>query len=140
VSSISGEKLTEWQVTEAFRRCSAELALRFTYFVLAPQWADPPFYRLHVSGTVHEPQRLIDGLDEELSKVNLEYLSKRTSGRLGPITLNHLPEGAFDRVAASATRASQVPTEQYKHRYLYTAPGEDASLGLTVPPSSEGRR
>ena len=66
VSSVTGEKLTEWQVMAAVQRCSQTLGLGITDFVLAPQWADPPFYRLHVEVEIDDPQRLATLLDRQL--------------------------------------------------------------------------
>ncbi len=128
-SSITGEKLTEWQVTEAFRRCVKAFDLAITEFVLAPQWADPPFYRLHIDNPISEPQRLAARLDAELSRINLEYRSKRSSGRLGAIQFNRLPDGTLTRIDATRLHRRSALHEQYKHQYLYTQPGQDDSLG-----------
>lgn len=128
VSSVTGEKLTEWQVTTAFQRSRRSLGLGVDNFVLAPHWADPPFYRLHVDTDVPDMPRLATLLDAEISRLNLEYASKRSSGRLGPIQPHRLPDGLLARLDADRLRRRGASNEQYKHRYLYTRPGDDAGL------------
>ncbi|MCH8966325.1 MAG: GH3 auxin-responsive promoter family protein [Planctomycetes bacterium] len=129
-SSITGEKLTEWQVTAAFERCCTALGLFVTNFVLAPCWADPPFYRLHIERQVQGCDRLADALDKELSTMNIEYGSKRSSRRLGPIVQNLLPPGTLAKFDVKQQHRHGAPNEQYKHQYLYTKPGDDAPFPL----------
>ena len=128
VASVTGEKLTEWQATAAFERACRALALGLRSFVLAPQWAEPPFYRLHVDEAVADPRRLEVLCDGELSRLNLEYRSKRASGRLGPVILNQLPPGTLDRLDSERQRRRGGANEQYKHRFLYAKPGDDRAL------------
>jgi len=138
VSSVTGEKLTEWQVTTAFEHCRLKLGLSLSNFVLAPCWADPPFYRLHVDEQLDNINELVGLLDAELSAMNMEYGSKRSSGRLGPIVVNHLPPRTLGEVDADRQRRYGASNEQYKHQYLYTRPGDDASL--TPRGAGESRR
>jgi hypothetical protein len=141
VSSVTGEKLTEWQVTAAFERCSGELGLPVSNFVLAPCWADPPFYRLHIEQSVQNTDRLVRLFEVELSAMNMEYGSKRSSGRLGPIVVNRLPSGTLAKLDAERMSGRGVSNEQYKHQYLYTKPGDDAVLAPaeTAETTSVGR-
>ncbi|MEK7756044.1 MAG: GH3 auxin-responsive promoter family protein, partial [Planctomycetota bacterium] len=127
VSSVTGEKLTEWQVTSAFDRACHAAQMAMTEFVLAPVWADPPYYRLHLDRNFASVNQFACRLDEELSRLNVEYDSKRSTGRLGPIVVNRLPEGFFGRLDGERRGTSN---EQYKHQYLYTKPGDDACLPL----------
>lgn len=55
VASMTGEKLTEWQVVEAFRRACEARGIEPGVFVLAPQWGDPPHYRLYLEGAKKDP-------------------------------------------------------------------------------------
>jgi len=140
VSSVTGEKLTEWQVTAAFEHVCRALGLSLTDFSIAPVWADPPFYRLHLDVEVGDPGRLAMLLDEELSRMNMEYASKRSSGRLGPIVLNPLPPGTLARLDADRLRRGGTANEQYKHQYLFTKPGDDQAFlaAGTVHPGIAG--
>jgi len=144
VSSVTGEKLTEWQVTSAFDRTCHAVQPGVTEFVLAPVWGDPPYYRLHVDTAFADAKQFSRRFDEELSRLNIEYGSKRSSGRLGPIVVNHLPEGFLARLDGEHRRRRSAPSsspqasralrlmvnEQFKHQYLYTQPGDDACLPL----------
>ena len=110
ISSLTGEKITESQVVQAVRTaCSA------SPFAVAPQWGEPPGYvlLLEEGGTAD-----VAAIDAALRSANEEYDDKRASGRLQPLTLEHLPAGAFGRLAAQ--RQSQVggSAEQYKHPFL----------------------
>lgn len=142
VSSLTGEKVSEKQAVLAFERASRSIGLSCASFVLAPQWAGPPFYRLHVeAGGGCDPTALAAlerEMEAQLAAVNTEYASKRSSRRLGPVQVNTVPAGFLaDLDARSASRHRQA-NEQYKHRYLYPAPGEDADFptGAPKPPAT----
>jgi len=132
LSSVTGEKLTEWQVTTAFDRVSQAAQIDATEFVLAPVWDDPPYYRLHVDRDFPSRNQLPYRMDEELSRLNVEYGSKRSSGRLGPIVVNRLPDEFFTQFDRKRRERRGSSNEQYKHQYLYTKPGDDACLPLCV--------
>ncbi len=132
VSSITGEKITERQVVMAFECAAGEHSVTDSDFVLAPQWADPPFYRLYIETAENRPdgwaRRFAGAVDEHLQKINIEYSSKRSSGRLGVMEPAVVQSGVFASLdAALATRFRQS-NEQFKHKYLFATPGEDHAL------------
>jgi len=127
VSSLSGEKLTEWQVTKAMDRVAAELGLRSSHFMLAPAWGDPPYYRLHVDQRKAELNGLGQLFDRELRRFNMEYAGKRESGRLGCVDVNVLSEGVLLRWEEHCMQRHRAG-EQYKHQYLLTEPDQDGEL------------
>jgi len=127
VSSITGEKLTEWQVTAAFERVREVLGLATCEFVLAPVWGDPPFYRLHVERIGDPNAKLAELFDRELCAVNVEYQSKRSSHRLGAVKTNFLDRKSFAQIRHRRSK-SGGSTEQYKHQYLLTSPGTEGDL------------
>ncbi len=134
-SSITGEKLTEWQVTTAFERARRHLGFGGDAFVLAPQWGDPPRYVLHVERDVQRIERLARAMDEELAKINPEYASKRGSRRLGLIVAEQLPDGALAAWNAARARRRGPVNEQFKPRYLLNDPEEEKKLAaFAVPP------
>jgi hypothetical protein len=134
VSSLTGEKINERQVVLAFERACCALRVRYgALFVLAPQWSDPPFYRLHAEqapGLCDE--RLAAEMDRQLQLVNVEYASKRRSARLAAIEPNALPSGTLARRDAVLATRYRRANEQYKHRYLFTRLGEDVDLTRPV--------
>ena len=143
VSSLTGEKLTEQQAVRAFERSCRAVNWHARTFVLAPQWADPPFYRLHVEGGAGMAAGLADLLagemDRQLRQANIEYAGKQDSGRLGLLQVNILPSRFFaDRETQHFDR-QRGRQEQYKHRYLFCQPRDDADFPLSEPDSVTGR-
>lgn len=134
--SLTGEKLTERQVVLAFDHARRALGWEAAHFVLAPHWADPPYYVLHVED---QPplgrEDLAQRMDNELRRVNIEYESKRATGRLGGVRVNPLPAGFLARLHAERSALRRASNEQYKPRYLYRQPGEDAELPISRAPS-----
>lgn len=121
-SSLAGEKLTEHQVVTAMAQVAAASARRVEQFILAPQFADPPYYRLYIEADPATPKGLAEhtaaALDDALSSANVEYASKRKSLRLGPIQAATLPSGSLARVDAHLRARQAGRSEQFKHRYL----------------------
>ena len=140
VSSLTGEKLTEQQALQAFERACRTLGLAVDLFVLAPQWAEAPFYRLHLPQRL-SPQpdgadRLAEEMDRQLRSVNIEYACKQDSGRLGSVQVNLLPDGFLGELEARTMAKRRGRYEQYKHRYLYPQPGEDAEFPVAATQSA----
>ena len=93
---------------------------------MAPAWGDPPRYVLHLENGGADAGRtlgpLSEAFDGELSKVNIEYASKRKSGRLGQIQLNLLDRGVLAQMDRQLRQQRRATKEQFKHRFLYTQP------------------
>jgi hypothetical protein len=131
-SSLTGEKLTEWQATKAFE-VARETEAGSACFVLAPAWDEPPFYRLYVETAGQSSMELARRFDAALCQLNVEYAAKRGSGRLGRVVGMDLPARTFDRLNDARRRCRGTSNEQFKHRYLLSAPREDEELfSLTV--------
>ncbi|GJM26553.1 MAG: hypothetical protein DHS20C16_29680 [Phycisphaerae bacterium] len=146
--SLTGEKLSEKQVVMAFE----DVADRFGYegrnFVLAPKWEPLPHYLLHLEsdhGLVPARAKVLaDALDERLCAINIEYKSKRSSGRLGSVQVNLLPHrwlAEYDRVLS---RRNRPANEQFKHRFLFSELDADAEFPRndagSMPASITNRR
>ncbi len=118
-SSVSGEKLSEFQVVSAVKQAFAELTLPFEEFTLAPVWGDPPGYVLLVepSARLGSEQALTRRVDELLSTMNCEYANRIETHRLRPIVVQRVPAGTWSRIKAEKRARSGNP-EQYKHPYL----------------------
>ncbi len=132
VSSVTGEKVTERQVVVAFERSCVELGLAIDTFVMAPRWDDPPHYGLYVEWPADRPVAEMNGLvrcvDQHLQGLNIEYASKRSTGRLGAIRLRAVRKGflaVLDQQKAGRFRRNN---EQFKHQYLFTQPGQEDNL------------
>ncbi len=123
-SSLTGEKLSEKQVVMAFENIAENYRYEGRNFVLAPKWDVVPYYLLHLESDhgldTARAQVLADALDQRLCAINIEYDSKRSSGRLGPVRANLLPNrwlAEFDRVLS---RRNRPANEQFKHRFLFS--------------------
>jgi hypothetical protein len=130
ISSLVGEKLSEHNVVQAMAQASKTIGWEEEQcyeMVLSPQWADPPFYRLNIDGgafagpEAQEQQRkLAEGFDRALIELNIEYKSKRKSGRLGPVRLRMLAPGYLAECDRQKMARSVTARSQFKHRYLHT--------------------
>lgn len=122
ISSITGEKISAWQVTEAVRLASEELRWALTEFTVAPRYGDPAQYVLLLEESVWaaHPHRshLARVVDEKMQSFNIEYRDKRLSGRLGPLAVVAVQEGTFARLMAARIAARGTPPEHYKHPFL----------------------
>jgi len=131
ISSMSGEKLTEQQVILAMQQATQSLGLGTDVFVLAPHWAEKPYYVLHVESADNSPQsanRLAESLDRILGEINVEYASKRHTNRLAAVQVNYVPRGFFAELDGRLRTRHRRGNEQYKHQYLYVTPDEDRNF------------
>lgn len=101
VSSITGEKLTAEQVGLAAARALGTQAV--AGFSLALHLGEVPHYSFVVEGTVDAG--VAARVDEALAAVNVEYAGKRGDGRLGPMDLVRVPNGAYGRLRDERLRA-----------------------------------
>jgi len=128
ISSITGEKLTEHQVIEAVHTCAAEMSLRMDNFAVTPQWDEPPRYRLYVEAAEPLPRSQLQGLaehiDRRLTLSNMEYDSKRESGRLGCLEARQVPRGLLSRFHQQWLDTHPGRQDQFKQRFLYNTPIE----------------
>jgi hypothetical protein len=114
ISSITGEKLTEEQVTAALLDVVERGGYDLAHVTACVEWGQPPGYALYC-----EPDRpwaedrcrdFIAAVDAALSAHNIEYEAKRSSRRLATPVLKVVAPGAFtalrqQRVAAGAPEA-----------------------------------
>jgi hypothetical protein len=122
-SNLTGEKLSEYQVTHAMAEVLAELSLALNYYGVAPCWDDErPYYGLFLErGDVPDAtagERLAARLDERLRETNLEYASKRDGLRLGALRLQLVRDGFWARWDRERLNRNGGTMEQYKHPCL----------------------
>jgi hypothetical protein len=122
-SSVTGEKLSEYQVTKAMAELTNTFDLTLTAYSVAPCWNDErPHYGLFVEATdladVEQGRHLAEALDRALAESNSEYASKRESGRLGALQLVLLPTGAWQEWDRKRLAKTGGTLEQYKHPCL----------------------
>jgi hypothetical protein len=126
-ANLTGEKLSEYHVTQAMTQVLQELDLSVSTYSLAPCWDDElPYYGLFVeqndlSGP-EQGSRLAASLDRRLEQLNMEYASKRGSQRLGGIRLELLPPGSWSVWDRRRLERTGGTLEQYKHPCLIPDP------------------
>ncbi len=120
--SLTGEKLSEFQVVAAINEAQRTLGVDLKSSLLLPSWGDPPFYSLLV-----EESDIADGLDSDrlaaeiescLRRENCEYENRRASLRLGPIRLRRLVNGSWAQFQSRRLARSGGTVEQYKQPHL----------------------
>ncbi len=122
-ANLTGEKLSEHQVTQAVERATRSSNHAINSYSLAPVWDDAqPHYGLFIetpdAADAAGLQRFLTDLDRALGELNIEYAAKRESERLGPVRAFALPSGfwtAWDRERLTKTGGSP---EQFKHPCL----------------------
>jgi hypothetical protein len=138
-SSITGEKLSEYQAASAVRAAFSELGLPIETFTLAPAFGDPPGYVLLIERghCGSDPDILARCVDRQLARWNCEYANRRETGRLAAAAIREIPPGAWN--AFRQKRISRIggSLEQYKHPCLVNDLGFIERL---LSPRFEGQR
>jgi hypothetical protein len=121
-SSLTGEKLSEFQVVAAVNAATREVGLKLKSYLLLPTWGDPPHYSLLVEGDdLPDPdadERLARAVEAQLQAVNVEYENKRETLRLGPIVTRRLRPGSWAEFQRRRLAKSGGTVEQYKQPCL----------------------
>ncbi|HEU5450279.1 MAG TPA: GH3 auxin-responsive promoter family protein, partial [Acidimicrobiia bacterium] len=114
ISSITGEKLTEAQVTAALVGIVDGGGFDLDHVSACVEWGEPPCYAFYCETARPWPEeqchRFLRAVDGELSARNIEYEAKRSSRRLGMPVFKQVAAGSFtafrqQRVAAGAPEA-----------------------------------
>jgi hypothetical protein len=122
-ANITGEKLSEYHVTRSMQEALQALDLTLTTYSLSPCWDDEmPYYGLFVEesdfDSPQQAKRLAETLESKLCELNIEYGCKRETLRLGPIRVEFLPTGTWQRWDEERLQRSGGSAEQYKHPCL----------------------
>jgi hypothetical protein len=121
-SNLTGEKLSEYHVTQSMAKVLGELGLSLGTYSVAPCWPEEdggvPYYGLFLEEADAGRGDLAERMEEELCRVNIEYESKRSSARLGPVRVEVLPTGYWSRWDRARLERNGGTLEQYKHPCL----------------------
>jgi hypothetical protein len=133
-ASITGEKISEYQVCQAMGQALHTLDMAVSAYSLAPCWDDlMPYYGLLLEMRDLPGRKaglmLAAEFDQMLQIQNIEYRSKRESQRLGPVRLQTLPDGAWQAWDAQRLAKTGGTVEQYKHPCLIS----DMDFRATMP-------
>jgi hypothetical protein len=124
ISSITGEKLTESQVTAALVEVVDANGFDVRHFTAAVEWGEPPRYALYAelgdSMTTERMHELALKIDSALSARNEEYQAKRDSQRLGAPVLKRVAAGTYEALRQKRV-AEGAPEAQVKLPQLSTS-------------------
>lgn len=123
VTSITGEKVTEDQVTTAVTGAAERAGVRVPFHVVAASAADAAYIAyLEPDGAAAPPTLalLATELDARLAALNIEYAAKRASGRLRPVRVVALRAGTGAAYREHCVRKGQREA-QFKALTLQTA-------------------
>jgi hypothetical protein len=136
-SSLTGEKLSEYQVIRAVEQAFQELRLPAEAFTLAPLLDQQPRYVLLVEPHAHQGRaaELAERAQANLERINEEYEEKCASGRLLPVEVREVPAGTWDAMRLEKTN-QRGNFEEYKHPCLVGDPDFAARLTRTKPGSA----
>ena len=113
VTSITGEKLAEDQVNAAVRQLAADLGVNVPFYLLIADDVSASYVaHLRIEGAPADAASVASRLDAHLARLNLEYESKRKSGRLKSLAANLLsPDAAaayYRHLVARGQREAQL--------------------------------
>ena len=144
ISSFTGEKITELQVTQTMQAVLGTANSGVRFFTVIPQFRPEPHYELWI-----EPEASSDGkqaakqieeiarrFDEELSRQNIEYETKRASARLGAVTFKIIAPGTYEAFREHLT-AKGTPDSQIKISHLNPKSETTAFLSERLLPDAE---
>ncbi len=109
VTSLTGEKLYEAQVIQAVQDTARRHGFAPGFFLLVAE-EESSSYHLFLetddAGTSSMLQTAAE-VDQRLGELNVEYHSKRASGRLAPLRIARLKHGTGEAYKAACVRAGQ---------------------------------
>jgi hypothetical protein len=121
VTNLTGEKLYEAQVIQAVQDAAGGYGVTPRFFLLVAD-EDTLGYRLYIEphdAALADAHAFAAEVDRRLSALNMEYASKRASGRLAPPALAWLRPGAADVWKAACVRAGQREGQYKPAALLY---------------------
>ncbi len=125
-SSFTGEKLSEDNIYDAVYKTLHGVCGKLPFFTCIPVWGAPPRYIIAIeakdNNLIEHRENIEKELEENLCEVNEEYVEKRDSERLEPLSLILLKPGAFGDINKININ-NGVSSAQVKH--LWIQPGDN---------------
>ncbi|MEM7563784.1 MAG: GH3 auxin-responsive promoter family protein, partial [Pseudomonadota bacterium] len=119
-SSMTGEKLTEAQVSSAMNATDTEKVFKRKNFFVYARTGQRPHYSImsaesNVNNTIsdHDLLKLVSDFQHNLCEVNGEYADKCASLRLGSVGIVLVKDSDFEKLHLQF-RAKHVSDDQYK--------------------------
>ena len=100
VSSVTGEKIYESHINDAVNKAAEIIGANLQFFSAFVEWETSPRYVFLVELvddlTRENKLELLKNIEAELSRINMEYETKRRSQRLDHPVLKIVPPGTFE--------------------------------------------
>ncbi len=117
VTNITGEKVTEYQVLEAVSVLQEKLALNSHFFVVLADEERAQYLLCMEMDSPTNVESVAKCFDDSLGQLNVEYESKRKSGRLLAVKVVVLPRGTGFKYRTDLVAAGQRDG-QFKYLHL----------------------
>jgi len=114
ISNITGEKLSEHQIVEAYRKTRAEGMP--DEFILYPRMNEEDTPKYVFLSTFRPGKDFLEEFDNALMEGNSEYSSRRKGGKLEGVEAKSVSESEFAEFGRA--RAKKGKDAQYKHVYI----------------------
>jgi GH3 auxin-responsive promoter len=123
VTNITGEKLYESQLTEALNRAAKQFNMHPDFYLMLADVERQSYHLfLEISGILDNKAEATTYFDNALADLNMEYRTKRDSGRLHPLEVTFLDQGTGEIYRAHSIQSGQkegqfkMVTLQYAHQ------------------------
>ncbi len=126
MTNMTGEKLSVNQLMEAMARADAEVEAAIHHYRAEPDFKRSLYVFKVEAGQLPAERRgdLLRAVDRALGELNIEYLAKRSSGRLQPPILQVMRTGWYqrkkERLVAEGKRLFQAKTVLLDSKLGYT--------------------
>lgn len=114
--SISNERMTEKDFTDATNRVCSRLGLRFEHFIFFP--CRSGFYRLVIGEELPDMLSFLHALEADLRKTSMGYDFEREDLLLQPLRINLVDKAALAQYVQSFQFKSKLPSGQFKPLHL----------------------
>lgn len=116
--NFTGEKISADQVSMCFSVLTQRNQIHTDRLVLAPVFADTPYYALVCEAPLARHEQLATDIDNELQRINIEYRAKRQSQRLGPVRMLAVSEQKWREWEQEIRKNLSTSLEQIKRPVL----------------------
>ena len=119
-SSITGEKLSEFQIVTAVKQAFEQMKLPIEHFTATPEFGDPPGYVLILESGIwkNQTESLARRIDEQLCSMNCEYANRLETQRLKSLRIQEVNPGTWNVYRQQRIQKMGGSLEQYKHPCL----------------------
>jgi hypothetical protein len=139
MTNLTGEKLSVNQIIEAVRRAESEIGRDAPHFRAEPDGEESRYVlKVEFPETPDEAtaQRFLTVIDQALGELNIEWESKRKSGRLKSPVLQVMKPGWYDRgkqkLVDEGKRLFQAKTILLDNKAIYRPEPEETALEVSL--------